>query len=170
MSSAGKLFSLTGWKVGFMTACPELTAVVSKAHQFLTFTVPPNLQAAVAWGLEHCGQWISELPLRLQYSRDFMMEALRKEGFAALPCEGTYFINVDLQASGICENDLDFCMRSVKRHGVAAIPCSSFYETLPESHLIRLCFAKSDETLAEAVRRLAGARDRSAPHMPNAIA
>jgi lysyl-tRNA synthetase len=162
VSSAGKLFSLTGWKVGFMTAGPELTSVVSKAHQFLTFTVPPNLQAAVAWGLEHCGEWIEELPRRLQQSRDFMTDALRKEGFAVLPCEGTYFVNVDLKASGTNESDLDFCMRSVKRHRVAAIPCSSFYETRPVNHLIRLCFAKSDETLAEAVRRLAEARDHSA--------
>ncbi len=161
IGSAGKMFALTGWKVGFICAAPPLTAVIAKAHQFLTFTTPPNLQAAVAWGLENSADWFAQMPLDLAASRDRLTEALRREGFAVLPSRGTYFLNVDLAASGIAEGDRDFCLRAVKEAGVAAIPISAFYEEAPVTHLIRLCFPKRDETLDEGARRLAKARDLS---------
>jgi aspartate/methionine/tyrosine aminotransferase len=159
IGSAGKMFALTGWKVGFICAAPPLTSVIAKAHQFLTFTTPPNLQAAVAWGLENSETWFAAMPGELQASRDRLSEALRREGFAVLPSAGTYFLNVDLTASGIAEGDMDFCLRAVKEAGVAAIPISAFYAEAPVTNLIRLCFPKRDATLDEGARRLAKARD-----------
>ncbi|MDR3508909.1 MAG: aminotransferase [Caulobacteraceae bacterium] len=159
IGSAGKMFGLTGWKVGFISAAPPLTRVIAKAHQFLTFTTPPNLQTAVAWGLENSGDWFETMPATLARSRDRLEAALRAEGFATLPSQGTYFLNIDLKASGIEEADRDFCLRAVKTVGVAAIPVSAFYEQDPVSHILRLCFSKADETLDEGVRRLAKARD-----------
>src|SRR5580704_4221254 len=161
IGSAGKMFALTGWKVGFICAAPPLTTLIAKAHQFLTFTTPPNLQAAVAWGLENSEAWFARMPLDLAASRDRLTEALRREGFAVLPSKGTYFLNVDLAASGVGEGDMDFCLRAVKDAGVAAIPISAFYEEAPVTTLIRLCFPKRDATLDEGARRLAAARELS---------
>jgi aspartate/methionine/tyrosine aminotransferase len=161
IGSAGKMFALTGWKVGFICAAPPLTRVIAKAHQFLTFTTAPNLQSAVAWGLENSADWFAAMPGALAASRDRLTEALRREGFAVLPSRGTYFLNVDLAASGVTENDMDFCLRSVKEAGVAAIPISAFYEDAPVTSLIRLCFSKRDATLDEGAARLAKARELS---------
>jgi aspartate/methionine/tyrosine aminotransferase len=161
IGSAGKMFALTGWKVGFLAAAPGLTVTLAKAHQFLTFTTPPNLQAAVAWGLDNSEAWFGEMPRHLAASRDRLTEALRREGFAVLEGEGTYFLAVDLAASGVAEDDRAFCLRAVKEAGVAAIPISAFYEQAPVANLIRLCFAKQDATLDEGARRLAKARDLS---------
>ena len=161
IGSAGKMFALTGWKVGFICAAPALTGVIAKAHQFLTFTTPPNLQAAVAWGLDNSEAWFAAMPGEMQASRDRLTEALRREGFAVLPSQGTYFLNVDLAASGVAEGDVDFTMRAVKQAGVAAIPISAFYEEDPVTNLIRLCFPKRDATLDEGARRLAKARELS---------
>jgi len=161
IGSAGKMFALTGWKVGFLCAAPALTEVLAKAHQFLTFTTPPNLQAAVAWGLENCADWLQTMPRDLAASRDRLTEGLRREGFAVLPSAGTYFLTVDLPASGVLEDDLSFCHRSVREAGVAAIPVSAFYEQDPVTSILRLCFSKADATLDEAVKRLAKARDLS---------
>jgi N-succinyldiaminopimelate aminotransferase len=161
IGSAGKMFALTGWKVGFLMAAPPLTQLLAKAHQFLTFTTPPGLQAAVAWGLGNSDDWFAAMPADLARSRDRLAEGLRREGFAVLDCQGTYFLNVDLIGSGVFESDMDFCLRAVKEAGVAAIPVSAFYETDPVTSIVRLCFAKRDETLDEGVRRLAKARDLS---------
>lgn len=159
IGSAGKMFGLTGWKVGFLCAAPALTHSLARAHQFLTFTTPPNLQTAVAWGLENSGDWFQDMPRGLAASRDRLAAGLRREGFAVLPSQGTYFLNVDLSASGIGAGDRDFCLGAVKDVRVAAIPVSAFYETDPVTHIIRLCFSKADATLDEGVARLAKARD-----------
>ncbi len=159
IGSAGKMFGLTGWKVGFVCAAPALTQVIAKAHQFLTFTTPPNLQAAVAWGLENSADWFSAMPADLARSRDRLSEGLTREGFHVLPSQGTYFLNIDLPASGITEDDRTFCFRAVKEHGVASIPVSSFYEESPVTTVARLCFSKLDATLDEGIRRLALARE-----------
>jgi N-succinyldiaminopimelate aminotransferase len=161
IGSAGKLFAFTGWKVGWLCAAPALTAILAKAHQFLTFTTPPNLQTAVAWGLANSNDWFAVMPADLMRSRDRLASALRSEGFSVLQSQGAYFLNVDLAASGVKQDDADFCMRAVKDAGVAAIPLSAFYETDPVTTIIRLCFAKRDETLDEGARRLAKARDLS---------
>jgi N-succinyldiaminopimelate aminotransferase len=159
IGSAGKMFGLTGWKVGFLCAAPALTHALSRTHQFLTFTTPPNLQAAVAWGLENAGDWFRDMPRGLEASRDRLTDGLRREGFAVLASEGTYFLNVDLPGSGIATGDREFCLRAVADAGVAAIPVSAFYEEGPVTSIVRLCFSKADATLDEGVRRLARARD-----------
>jgi aspartate/methionine/tyrosine aminotransferase len=163
IGSAGKMFALTGWKVGFLMAAQALTEVLAKAHQFLTFTTPPNLQAAVAWGLANSEDWFAGMPAELAASRDHLDASLRREGFVTLPCQGTYFLNVDLAASGVAEDDMTFCLRAVKDAGVAAIPVSAFYEEDPVRSIIRLCFAKRGQTLEEGARRLAHARELSRP-------
>src|SRR4030095_2873236 len=142
-------------------AAPELTHSLARAHQFLTFTTPPNLQAAVAWGLENSADWFRDMPRGLEASRDRLTEGLRREGFAVLPSQGTYFLSVDLPGSGIAEGDRDFCLRAVKEAGVAAIPISAFYAADPVTTIARLCFSKADATLEEGVRRLATARELS---------
>ena len=161
VGSAGKMFGLTGWKVGFLMAAPALTHGLSRAHQFLTFTTPPNLQGAVAYGLDNPGQWFSAMPRDLQRSRDRLAAGLTREGFVVLPSSGTYFLNVDLPASGVHEPDRAFCLRAVKEAGVAAIPVSALYEEEPVTTIMRLCFAKRDETLDAGIERLARARELS---------
>jgi aspartate/methionine/tyrosine aminotransferase len=161
IGSAGKMFGLTGWKVGFLCAPPALTQVLAKAHQFLTFTTPPNLQTAVAWGLDNDAGGFAAMAVDLARSRDRLGAALRREGFAVLGSQATYFLNVDLPASGVEEDDMTFCLRAVKTAGVAAIPVSTFYEAAPVTSIMRLCFAKADATLDEAALRLAKARDLS---------
>ncbi|WP_421736572.1 aminotransferase [Caulobacter sp.] len=158
IGSAGKMFGMTGWKVGFLCAAPPLTRALAAAHQFLTFTTPPNLQAAVAWGLEHYRDWFQTMPAGLQASRDRLAAGLTQAGFHVLPSAGTYFLNVDLRASGLTIGDREFCLKSVREHGVAAIPVSAFYADDPVIHIARLCFAKADATLDTAIQRLAGAR------------
>ncbi|HEY0647736.1 aminotransferase class I/II-fold pyridoxal phosphate-dependent enzyme, partial [Phenylobacterium sp.] len=153
------MFGLTGWKVGFLCAAPALTHTLARTHQFLTFTTAPNLQAAVAWGLGHSDAWFRDMPRDLERSRDRLTDGLRREGFAVLPSEGTYFLNVDLAGSGVTEGDRDFCLRAVKDAGVAAIPVSAFYEADPVTRIVRLCFSKADATLDEGVKRLAKARE-----------
>jgi len=161
IGSAGKMFALTGWKVGFLCAAPPLTQVLAKAHQFLTFTTPPNLQAAVAFGLQTSDAWFETMPARLAVSRDVLTAALRREGFSVLESRGTYFLTIDLTGSGVAEDDYAYCLRAVTEAGVAAIPVSAFYEEAPVTSVIRLCFAKRDETLEEGARRLAKARELS---------
>ena len=158
IGSAGKMFALTGWKVGFVAAAPALSEALAKAHQFLTFTTPPNLQAAVAWGLDNSEAWFAEMPVALARSRDRLAGALSREGFVPLEAGGTYFLDVDLAASGVVEDDRAFCLRAVNEAGVAAIPVSAFFDADPVTSIIRLCFAKRDETLDQAVPRLARAR------------
>ena len=166
IGSAGKMFGLTGWKVGFLCAAPELTHALARAHQFLTFTTPPNLQAAVAFGLDNPGDWFTAMPAGLQRSRDRLGEGLTREGFKVLASQGTYFLNVDLAASGVIEPDRAFALRAVKEAGVAAIPVSALYEADPVTSILRLCFSKGDATLDSGVERLARARELSRKAAP----
>jgi N-succinyldiaminopimelate aminotransferase len=159
IGSAGKMFGLTGWKVGYVCAAQPLTHALARAHQFLTFTTPPNLQAAVAYGLDSGEAWFAEMPQRLAASRERLSEALRREGFAVLPSQGTYFLTVDLPASGIDLPDRDFALLAVREAGVASIPVSALYEADPVTSILRLCFSKADATLDEGARRLAKARE-----------
>lgn len=158
IGSAGKMFGLTGWKVGFVAAAPALTRAVVKVHQFLCFTTPPNLQTAVAHGLDQPGDWFQTMRAGLERSRDRLMGALTREGFAVIPSQGTYFLNIDLPGSGIALPDHEFALRAVTEHGIATIPVSAFYEEDKVTSVLRLCFSKKDETLDEGVRRLAAAR------------
>jgi aspartate/methionine/tyrosine aminotransferase len=158
IGSAGKMFGVTGWKVGLMIASKALAKVMARAHQFLAFTTPPNLQTAVAYGLTSMPGWFDEMPLAMGRSRDRLAAGLTAEGFAVLASQATYFLTVDLTASGIELDDRSFALRSVAEHGVAAIPVSALYAKDPATNILRLCFAKADETLDAAVERLAAAR------------
>ena len=158
IGSAGKIFSLTGWKVGFVCAAEPLLSVVAKAHQFLTFTTPPNLQLGVAYGLGKAGGYFAEMRATYARSRDRLATGLTQEGFAVIPSEGTYFLNIDLAGSGLNLDDESFCKRAVVEAGVAAIPVSAFYESDPVKNVVRLCFAKTDSTIDAGIERLAKAR------------
>ena len=158
VGSAGKIFSLTGWKVGWITAPAELAVPISKAHQYMTYATPPNLQAAVAYGLGKEDDYYSAMRSRFAEARDFMDRKLSEAGFATLPAEGTYFLSVDLHASGIEADDVTFCERAVREAGVAAIPVSVFYDGDPVRSVVRLCFAKQPQTIEAGVEKLARAK------------
>jgi aspartate/methionine/tyrosine aminotransferase len=158
IGSAGKMFSLTGWKVGFVCAAPRLLSAIAKTHQFLTFTTPPNLQTAVAYGLGKDAAYFDGMRADFQRSRDRLAAALTEGGFAVLPGQGAYFLCIDLAASGVKTGDYDFCLRAVNEAGVGAIPLSVFYATEPVATVIRLCFAKRDETLDAGAERLIAAK------------
>ncbi len=154
IGSAGKIFCLTGWKVGFVVAAPPLLKLLAKAHQFITFTTPPNLQVAVAFGLDKPAEHFAAMRDELQGKRDHLAAGLREAGLSVLPTEGTYFLNVDLAPLGLTD-DAAFCRRLVTEAGVAAIPVSAFYADASMRSVVRFCFAKLDATLDEAVKRLA---------------
>lgn len=155
ISSAGKIFGMTGWKVGLVFAAPHLMKVLSKAHQFLTFTTPPNLQAAVAYGLGKDEGYFTGMRADLQRSRDRLARGLSELGFRVLPSRGTYFLSIDLSALAGAPDDEAFCLELVREHGVATIPVSAFYAEDAVRSVVRFCFAKRDETLDRALERLA---------------
>lgn len=154
IGSAGKIFSLTGWKVGFSCAAPALFGALTKAHQFLTFTTPPNLQSAVAYGLAKSQDYFDGMRANLQRSRDRFSNGLRDIGFTVLPSDGSYFVNIDLSEL-TDEDDVTFAMRLVNAYGVAAIPVSAFYAENKVTNILRFCFAKRDDVLDGALERLA---------------
>jgi aspartate/methionine/tyrosine aminotransferase len=154
IGSAGKIFSLTGWKVGWMCAAPDLAVPLARAHQFLTFTTPPNLQAAAAYGLGKDDAYFEAMRADFARSRDRLTGKLQAGGWAVLPSVSTYFLSLDLAASGVALDDVAFCDRLVAQFGIAAIPVSAFYAEEPVTHIARLCFAKQDATLDAAASRL----------------
>ncbi len=153
IGSAGKIFSLTGWKVGLVAAAPDLMKVLAKSHQFLTFTTPPNLQVAVAHGLAKDDSYFQSMRASFQRSRDRLSDGLSQRGFSVMPSQGTYFVTVDLSNFGLSD-DANFCQQLVLKRGVAAIPVSAFYTVNPVRHVVRFCFAKHDATLDAALSRL----------------
>jgi aspartate/methionine/tyrosine aminotransferase len=162
VGSAGKIFSLTGWKVGWMVAAPELASVLARAHQFLTFSTAPNLQAAVAFGLSEGDTWLEPMRSRFQRARDRMAEGLRDAGYRVLDSAATYFLCVDLQASGLAMGDEEFAIAAVEQAGVAVVPLSAFAERDPPRGLVRLCFGKKDETIDAGVAAMARAKEQLA--------
>jgi N-succinyldiaminopimelate aminotransferase len=143
---------MTGWKVGFTVAAPALMTALARAHQFLTFTTPPSLQAAVAHGLINEQPFLDEQRQRLAASRTRFVDGVTNLGFEVLPSAATYFVNPRLP-HGV--NDQEACLSLVREPGVAAIPVSAFYAEDPVTNVIRFCFAKSDATLDAALERLA---------------
>jgi N-succinyldiaminopimelate aminotransferase len=142
-----------------MVAAPELAAVVARAHQFLTFCTAPNLQAAVAFGLDEGDTWIEPMKRRFERARDRMTQGLRDAGFTVLDAAATYFLCVDLAASGMSVDDDSFATQAVEKAGVAVVPLSAFAEQDPPSHLVRLCFGKKDETIDAGVAAMAKAKE-----------
>ncbi len=154
IGSAGKTFSLTGWKVGLVVGPAELIRPASRAHQFLTFTTPPNLQSAVAFGLGKSDAYFTGLQVELQRRHDRLATGLRGLGLEVLPSQGSYFLSFDIRSTGFAGDDVAFCRHLTEKVGVAAIPISAFYEEAPVKHLARLCFAKQDAVLDSALERL----------------
>ena len=153
VGSAGKIFSLTGWKVGFVCAHPDLMKVLAKAHQYIIFTTPPNLQTAVAHGLLKDDGYFTGMRADFQRSRDRLADGLRTLGFDMLPAAGTYFLNIDITPTGISD-DVTFSRKLVEEHGVATIPVSAFYAEEKVTNVVRFCFAKKDSTIDGALERL----------------
>jgi N-succinyldiaminopimelate aminotransferase len=155
IGSAGKTFSLTGWKVGYVTASAALAAAVAKAHQNLTFTTAPNLQRAVAVGLAKDDDYFANLGIALQAKRDRLATGLAGLGMAVLPTHGSYFITADFAPLGFAGDDVAFCRHITEEAGVTAIPVTAFYDAPdPPRHYARFAFCKREEVLDEAVARL----------------
>ncbi len=160
VGSAGKIFSLTGWKVGWVVAAPAIAAAIADRHQFLTFTTATPLQWAAAEGLALPGEWFAAHRARYAQARGRLVSSLASAGFHLLPAQGTWFVIADLAASGLPADDAVLAERLIREAGVASIPVSAFYAERAERGYLRLCFAKQDATLDEAVERLAAFRAR----------
>jgi len=158
IGSAGKLLALTGWKVGWVVAEPDLAERVAQVHQFLTFTTAPPLQVAVEAGLVLPDSWFDAGRVQLRAARDRLGAALSAGGWHLLPTQGSYFLMADLVSSGVGLMDRDFCEAAVARAGVAAIPLSAFLPDGRQTQFVRLCFAKTDAVLDEGAARLNAAR------------
>ncbi len=156
IGSAGKSFSLTGWKVGYITAAPELMKAIAKTHQFMTFTTPPNLQWGAATGLRLADDYFATLASDMQRKRDRLAGALKDIGFDVLPANGTYFVTTDFRSLGFNGTDEDFCRHITVEAGVTAVPVSAFYDAPDRAprHFARFCFCKHDQTLDQAIERL----------------
>ena len=153
ISSFGKTFHCTGWKLGYCVASKTLTAEFRKVHQYLTFCSFQPAQWAFAEMLEQAPEHYLDLPAFYQAKRDRFRKMLTRTRLVALPVPGGYFQLVDYSAIRDVD-DLNFCDWLVREAGVAAIPLSPFYESPPDAHLVRLCFAKNEATLEAAVERL----------------
>ena len=152
VSSFGKTYHITGWKVAYCLAPRELMAEFRKAHQFIVFTVHAPSQYALADFMKKPG-WYDQLKALYQGKRDIFRQALAGSRFELLPCQGTYFQCVKYAAISD-EGDRAFVERLTREHGVAAIPVSAFYPDGADHGVIRFCFAKSAATLEQALERL----------------
>ena len=153
ISSFGKTFHCTGWKMGYCVAPESFAAEYRKVHQFVTFCSSTPFQVGIAQMLENNTEHISELPEFYQEKRDILANALAKSRFKVLPCLGTYFLLLDYSEISD-KHDRDFCNWLTIEKGVATIPLSPFYQTPPDSKVIRLCFAKNEDTLIKAAEIL----------------
>lgn len=159
ISSAAKMFNCTGWKIGWACGAPELIAGVRAAKQYLSYVAGAPFQPAVAYALNHEDAWVGQLRNSLQAKRDKLATALTGLGFGVHASAGTYFLCADPRPLGFTDSTA-FCAQLPERAGVAAIPMSAFCGPGSEhagawNHLVRFAFCKRDETLDEAIRRLA---------------
>lgn len=153
IGSAGKTFSLTGWKVGYVAGPKALIEPITKAHQFTTFTTPPNLQVAVAHGLGMSDSYYRGLADELSAKRDRLAAGLTEAGLPTLKAEGSYFLIADIGNLGL-GSDVEAAQRMTVEAGVTTVPMSAFYKGEAPNHLLRFCFCKRDEVLDDAVARL----------------
>lgn len=151
VSSFGKSFHITGWRIGYLVAPENLLKEIKKVHQYLVFSVNSLSQAAISDYMDVVS--VEGLGKFYQEKRDYFRKLLQNSRFELLPCEGTYF-QVASYAAISDENDVDFCKQLIIEYGVAAIPISTFYGNGKDLKLIRFCFAKDDKTLEEAAKRL----------------
>ncbi len=153
VASFGKTFHCTGWKLGYCIAPEALTSEFRKIHQYVTFSCFTPAQLALADMLNEEPEHVDELADFYQHKRDLLIEALQSSRFTILPSEGSYFLLLDYSAISSLD-DVGFCDYLVEAIGVAAIPLSVFYAHGSSDNVIRLCFAKEDNTLLEAAKRL----------------
>jgi N-succinyldiaminopimelate aminotransferase len=154
VSSAGKTFSVTGWKIGWVCGPAHLVAAVRAVKQFLTFVAGAPLQPAVAHALRTEHRWVAEHRAALQDKQRRLAAGLRAAGFGVLRSEGTYFVCADVRPLGYCDG-VEFCRDLPARTGVVAIPVQVFVDDpVPWRHLVRFAFCKRDEVLDEAIARL----------------
>ena len=158
IGSAGKIFGLTGWKTGWLCADPALAGPLARVHQFLTYTTPPNLQWALAEALAYPDAWFAARDAAWAASRVRLQRGLERGGYVVLPNAATWFLCIDLAASGISLTDREFAERAIREAGVAAIPISALGEGDVPTHIVRFCFTKADAVLDEAIARLAAFR------------
>lgn len=152
VASFGKLFHVTGWKTGYCAAPKNLTDEFRKVHQFNVFCVNTPIQLALAEYMKNDEHYL-HLNAFFQEKRDFLRKGLAGTSFKLLDCEGTYFQAVKYDAISD-QNDFDFASELTIRHKVASVPFSSFYQNKRNDHVIRLCFAKKQETLEKAIEHL----------------
>jgi len=156
VSSAGKTFGLTGWKIGWICARPEVTRACRLIHQYVTFAVSTPTQEAVAEGLKKLPEYLSEFVSLYQGKRDFFYRELTKLGFEFKIPKGTYFMMVPIEKKTKLK-DVDYAMKLIKERQVATVPPSAFYLKSTEGEkFLRFCFAKKDETLRQAALNLNG--------------
>ena len=161
IGSAGKIFGLTGWKVGWIVASPALASGLARAHQFVTFTTPPALQWAVAEGLALPDAWFAARTAGWARSRERLIAGLGGAGYAVLGNAATWFVCIDLAGSGLLLDDRSFSEAAAREAGVATIPVSALFEgEHAPRDIVRLCYTKPDAMLDEAVARLAAFRQR----------
>jgi methionine aminotransferase len=153
VSSFGKTFHATGWKIGYACAPAPLSAELRKVHQFMVFSVSTPVQHGIARYLDDPQPYLG-VPAFYQTKRDRFLAGLARTRFRALPCQGTYFVVADYSEIS-AQPEADFARRLVTRYGVASIPVSAFYHAPFERRVLRFCFAKRDSTLDDAVARLA---------------
>ncbi|MCW2845933.1 MAG: succinyldiaminopimelate aminotransferase apoenzyme, partial [Nocardioides sp.] len=157
LSSAGKSYSFTGWKVGWATGPAELVGAVLAAKQWLTFTSGSPLQPAIAHALDEAPDFPARLAADLQGRRDLLCEGLTAVGLDVRVPEGTYFATTDISALG-WEDGLSFCLALPERARVVAIPSQVFHDDVEAGrHLVRWAFCKQPELIEEGLRRLAAA-------------
>lgn len=154
VNSMSKTFSVTGWRVGWIVAAPDLADSIRKVHDFLTVNSPAPMQQAAVLALGLDDAFLADLSGHYRERRDILYEALAESGFKPFQPRGAYYIMADIGGFGF-PDDLAFARDLMERGGVACVPGSSFFEDQARgSHLVRFCFCKKHETLAEAARRL----------------
>ena len=154
ISSGGKTFSLTGWKVGWVHGPAELVGAVRAVKQFLTFVGSGPFQPAIAHGLSLPESFFTRFAATMQGKRDILVEALTDAGLPVMPCQGTYFVIADAAALGVTDA-VEFCRRMPEEVGVVGVPVSAFCDNVePVATLVRFAFCKQDEVLREGARRL----------------
>ncbi len=165
IGSAGKTFSMTGWKVGTVTGAAQMIEPIAKAHQFTTFTTPPHLQMAVAKGLELPDSYFDAIKADLSTKRDRLAAGLSALNFKVGTCQAAYFLNADFSALPIGETDVEACQAMVRDAKVATVPVSAFYKgSAPPRKFLRFCFCKQDSVLDEAIERLDKWLNNSGPN------
>lgn len=158
-NSLSKTYSITGWRLGYVIACSRIIDRVKKVHDFLTVGASAPLQIAAVTGLEFDDDYYKELQEHYTHMKEFFVGGLRKLGYRLTEPQGSYFVMVDVNEFGV-KDDYKFCEWMIKNVGVAAVPGSSFFREKVDN-LVRFHFAKKDETLKEALKRLSTLREKA---------